>query len=404
MLTSLVGNRWFQGAAKTAVLFAFLLVFLDLAATSMLGPSVARKVVWLVWWPAFPLVYLLVGRAWCAVCPFATLGDFARAFRRKLRPAPRWLERRGTWVAVAGFFVLTWATEAFGFEESRSSTLWLLLGFAAGSVGLSLFFQNRVWCRYLCPLGNISAIYARAGAVALVPKPGVCRGCPGAECHKGSPNVPACPLFRRPRSASTMGDCNLCGHCVEACGRRSLEIRLRPPTSELWRGAPSPVEDPTVAALALGILVAAQLPDGAFGWFGLSSPVLQFTLRYLFGTAACLALFLGAAWCASVVSRRSAAECFRVYGPALIPLALFAHLAQGLGELLGHEGFFREVVSAERLRHLQGAVGFFGAAATGYCLFRIAVARRAKRAGRGALPFGAAAAVSAVGLLFVHLG
>jgi hypothetical protein len=71
-----------------------------------------------LWCPALPLVNVLFGRFWCAVCPFAALSDFVQKLVGVNRPVPPFLKKYGIWIIDATFLAITWADHVFGIVGS----------------------------------------------------------------------------------------------------------------------------------------------------------------------------------------------------------------------------------------------------------------------------------------------
>ena len=87
--------------ALAGLLFAIILCFL------MIGPQDFTKnlssiLLWFFWWPLFIIQYLLVGRFWCAVCPFGTLGDMVRKTLGINLPVPQIIKKYA--LLIIGFF------------------------------------------------------------------------------------------------------------------------------------------------------------------------------------------------------------------------------------------------------------------------------------------------------------
>jgi len=66
-------------------------VFGLVAYQLLAGPDSAHDnagtaLMWVLWWPILPLVYVVFGRFWCAVCPFAALSDLVQKLVGANRP------------------------------------------------------------------------------------------------------------------------------------------------------------------------------------------------------------------------------------------------------------------------------------------------------------------------------
>jgi polyferredoxin len=250
-------------------------VFPVVVLALMAGPqarehNAALNVFWAWWWPAILALYPLVGRLWCAVCPFMIYGDWAQKIATAAGHVPGpWpreaAERYGGWFLYALFAAILMWEELWNLDDTAALSGWLLLLITAGAVVCSVLFERRLWCRYLCPIGGMNGMFAKLAIVELRGARGVCtaecstygcvRGGPGAPpgspgCDRGLPTS-GCPLHSHPANLTDNRDCTLCGSCVKACPNGAVELRLRPPGADLW----SPLHSATAEEVSLMFLL-----------------------------------------------------------------------------------------------------------------------------------------------------
>ena len=299
---------------------------------------------WVLWWPLLPIVYVLFGRFWCAVCPFAALSDLVQKLVGANRPVPVFLKRYGIWVIDAIFLAITWADHVFGIVESPwgSGILLLLLTFSVIVSGA--FFQRRTFCRYLCFLGGLSANYSRTGMVALRANSDVCATCTAkAACYNGTDKVDPCPLFNFPRTMDASANCNLCGNCIKTCPNDAITLTVRRPTKELWFLRNPKIEESFLAMAIMGIVIIQnvtmlKLWDEILAWVtrvtGVTSYPLIFTAAFAVGVSLPVGSLAVAAKVAARGNIESTFKNFARFGYALIPLDVAAHVAHNLFHLL----------------------------------------------------------------------
>lgn len=340
-----VRSRWYPAVLQVPVAALFGLVAFQLLA----GPRTAHDnagtaLMWVLWWPVVPITFLLLGRFWCAVCPFATLSDLVQRLVGVNRPAPRFLKAYGIWLIDASFIAITWADHVWGIVGSPWGSGVLLLLLTTAVVVSGAFFQRRTFCRYLCFLGGLSGNYARAGMVQLRTDPDICATCTSrAACFNGTETTAPCPLFSFPRTMDSMANCNLCANCVKSCPHDAIRITVRPPAKELWLIGRARIEESFLAMAIMGIVLIQNLTmlglwQDLLGWIevhtGITSYPVIFTLAFVVAVAAPVALLAGAAWAAAPASRESVRQNFARFGYALIPLDVAAHVAHNLFHLL----------------------------------------------------------------------
>ena len=256
-----------------------------------LGPQArdhngALNLFWAWWWPLILLSYPLVGRFWCAVCPFMVWGEITQGLARRLgwqpRPWPRGeLDQWGAPVLAAGFAAILLWEELANLENTAWLSSCLLLGITAGAVLGSLLFEKRFWCRFLCPVGGMNGLFAKLAMTELRAQSGTCSGsCSSYGCFKGGPAVgeglatSGCPLGTHPAHLTDNRNCVLCFTCAAACPHRSVQLRLRPPAADLQRDMDPPAgEAGLILVLAGGISLHHW--QRLLGWLPLAPESLQ---------------------------------------------------------------------------------------------------------------------------------
>ncbi len=328
-----------------AVLAGFTLVGYEL----LIGPEAASRnfgtvLMWVIWWPLIPVAFLLLGRFWCAICPFATINDLVQKFVGLERPVPPFLKKYGIWIIDASFLAITWADHMWGVVESPWGSGVLLLLLTSAVVISGALWQRRAFCRYLCFLGGVSANYSRTGLIALRANEDICKTCTSrAVCFNGSADVPGCPLFSFPRKLDTNAECNLCANCIKNCPNEAISLSVRKPTSELWFMSKPQVEVAFLAMAIMGIVVYQNV-SMLEGWptvlhhVGAFLHTDYYPVVFSFTFALAIAMQVGLLALASAFATRFNTESmwqnFARFGYALIPLDIAAHMAHNLFHLL----------------------------------------------------------------------
>lgn len=338
-------SRWYPGvlqlfAASVFILIVFQLVAGPVAAHNNLGTALT----WVLWWPLIPIIFVLMGRFWCAVCPFGTLSDLVQKFVGNQRPVPVFLKKYGIWIIDILFILITWADHVWGIVESPWGSGMLLLLLTTGVVISGAFFQRRTWCRYLCFLGGLSGNYARAGMVSLRATPEVCATCKSkAACFNGNDKGPGCPMFEFPRQMDSNANCNLCAACIKTCPNGSIQLTVQKPTKELWSIKKPKFEQAFLAVVIMGIVFIQNVTmlegwqpvlRGLEGITGTTSYYVNFTIIFLLAMALPVALLGLAALGARALNGHKLSDNFAWFGYAIIPLDIAGHIAHNLFHLL----------------------------------------------------------------------
>jgi polyferredoxin len=352
-LARLVRSRWYPAVFQVPVAAVFGLVGYELLA----GPDVAHHnsgtaLMWVLWWPVLPLAFVLLGRFWCAVCPFGVISDLVQKVVGVNRPVPRFLKRYGIWIIDAQFLAITWSDHIWGVVSSPWGSGVLLLLLTTGVVASGAFLQRRAFCRYLCFLGGLCANYGRTGLVELRADTAVCDTCTAkAACYTGAEvggrKVAGCPLFTFARTMDTTANCNLCANCVKACPNDAIQLRLRKPTSELWFIRTPRIEESFLAMAIMGIVMIQNVTmlrvwndvlDRVAATTGISNQPVVFTLAFVVAVALPVGLLALASRVAAGRNLETTWQNFARFGYALIPLDIAAHLAHNMFHLLAEGG------------------------------------------------------------------
>ncbi len=341
ILTSGLYPAVFQ--AITAAFFV-LVVFQLLVGPTSAHDNLGTALTWVLWWPIIPIVFVVLGRFWCAICPFGTLSDLVQKFVGNKRPVPAFLKKYGIWIIDALFIFITWADHVWGIVDNPWGSAMLLLGLTAGVVASGAFFARRTWCRYLCFLGGLAGNYARSGMVALRANQDICATCKArAACYNGNEKGPGCPMFEFPRQMDSNARCNLCAACLKTCPNDAIQITVRPPTKELWFIRKPKFEEAFLAIVIMGIVfvqnvtmleVWTSILQSLQQVTGTGNFAINFTITFLMAMAIPLALFGLAVWVARRFNRDSFAGNFAKFGYAIIPLDIAGHMAHNLFHLL----------------------------------------------------------------------
>ncbi len=343
-IKAILKSRWFPGIIQWPVLIVFALIVFELIA----GPSSAHDNfgtagTWVLWWPLIPIIFLLLGRFWCAICPFATVSDWIQKIVGNNRPVPKFLKKYGIWLIDIFFILITWADHTFGIVENPRGSGVLLLLITTGVIASGAFFERRTWCRYLCFLGGLSGNYARSGSLDLRATPEKCAKCTTQSCFKGDGKVAGCPMFEFPRTMDSMARCNLCANCIKTCPNDSIQLSTRVPSKGLWFIRKPKFEESFLAIIIMGIVfvqnitmleVWGEMLAALENFVGTNNYFVTFTITFIIAMAIPVLALFASSYSAKLANKRSTIQNFAIFGYALIPLDLAGHIAHNLFHLL----------------------------------------------------------------------
>jgi len=216
------------------------LVLLVILAALFWGPAepghnLGLTLSWAVGWPLLFFSFFFLARTWCSICTLAVPGKFIQAVLEPDRPTPQFLKKYSGWIMAILCITVLWVELVWDAYSSPLLTASVILAVSAGSFIFSMFYKRRVWCRYLCPLGAINAIFAMPSVLELRANRHFCMNrCREHVCFKGDDAQAGCPMFRHPFLVDNNRDCIMCGECIKSCDNSSIHLNLRLTPEELW--------------------------------------------------------------------------------------------------------------------------------------------------------------------------
>lgn len=357
LVKSLLKNRWPQ----LLVWFVMLAGFLFAILSGFFGTPVGNRnfgivFVWIAWWAVLILVAVpFFGRGWCAVCPIPLPGEWLQrgAILNPSEKKPRWLNLhwpnrlRNIWMQNLTFTLVALFSSVILTTPKVTAVVLAAMLFLA--IGMSIVFERRTFCRYVCPVGGFIGLYAQAAPLELrVKDKQVCIACKDKPCYKGSKAGYGCPWDVFPGGLTKSTYCGLCMECLRTCPFENITVNARPFSADLAR--PSTRMDEAFKAFIMlgaamvyagvflgpwGTLKLAAYSVGSLAWFGYMAAFLAF----IFGLLP--VLFLGAVWIGKKLAKATTVlkKSFTAFATALVPLGLMFWVAFSLSFVLTNAAY-----------------------------------------------------------------
>ena len=189
-IRSLLISRWFPLAAQIIMLAAFgLLVAGGLGvktsdadfAKVLRNTNLANLLVWSYWFPLLVAAAVLVGRLWCMVCPIELLSSLAVrvGLRRKV---PSFL-KSGWLITIFYTLILIVGVHTLAIHRVPHRMAIYLLMLMSVALVISLVYEKRAFCSYVCPVGHLLGLYALVSPFEWrVNDTGLCKKCETKDC------------------------------------------------------------------------------------------------------------------------------------------------------------------------------------------------------------------------------
>ena len=284
---------------------------------------------WSVGWPLMLFSFFFLGRIWCSVCSLSLPGNVAQLFIKPHHNVPQFLKDYSGWIMAVFCIVVFWVELVWDAYENTRLTGVIILGIILGSFFLSVFFKRRAWCRYICPLGGLNAIFAMPSIMELRANRHLCvNSCQSRLCYQGDDTHEGCPMSRHPFLVDNNRDCTLCGNCIKNCPHDSIQVNLRIAPLELWH-----IQTPRVAdsflVVSLSAIFYPLLRHQEFQdlFAGYSMPHLTGSFMLFALIAAFVAIYSAFSWQQARIAGKSFNYIFAATGYGFIPLVLGGFLA-----------------------------------------------------------------------------
>lgn len=168
------------------------------------------------------LLSVALGRFYCGwICPIETLFRPIDAIYKKMKIkrilTPSFLQKEWLrWVILLVFVAMMMVVRSQGLKIN------LLFFITLVAVFITLFFQEELWHRYLCPYGALLSLFSRAAPLGLKVDKETCNGC--SLCQRSCPSKAIFNLEDRKRSI-VKNECLTCFKCEEVCPVRAIGFR-----------------------------------------------------------------------------------------------------------------------------------------------------------------------------------
>jgi len=215
-------------------------ILLLAVVTLFFGPREAERnlgitLSWSIGWPLLFFSFFFLARTWCNVCSLAMPGLLAQNLLKPRRKLPEIIKRFSGWIMAVFCIIVLWVEVVWNSYDNPLLTGWIIVAITLGSLLTSIIYSRRAWCRYLCPLGAINAIFSMPSIIELRSNRHVCLNrCDTHTCFAGGEENTGCPMFRHPYLVDNNRDCILCAACIKNCTHRAIHLNLRLAPQELW--------------------------------------------------------------------------------------------------------------------------------------------------------------------------
>jgi DNA-binding NtrC family response regulator/ferredoxin len=324
----------------SSIVFTFFCIIL---LALFFGPQDAEKnlgiaLCWYIGWPLLIISFFFLPRFWCSICALSAPGKLLQKSLHPTRRLPSSVTHYSGWIMAIFCLIVFWAEIVFNAFDRPMLTGAILLSIASGALLFSILFERYSWCRYVCPLGALNAIFSMPSILELRANREMCLNqCRDYVCFRDTESSTGCPMFRHPFLVDNNKDCILCGRCIQNCGLRSIELNLRLAPRELWSLQNVKLSD-NFLIISLGpifflLVFHNEFLGQAERWGQMltgGSPigtVMAGTILFWGVIAAGWGAYMLFSFLQSVVLKKKTRKVASVFGYGLLPLVLGGYLA-----------------------------------------------------------------------------
>lgn len=294
-----------------------------------------------LWWsPVMILSLLLLGRVWCAVCPLGAIATQLQRFSQNRRFPMVNAKKLGVSVLMLSVILFTVARlplYKFGVASTPVKAGWYFVAFLVAAALVTLIFERRAWCRYVCPVTAAMSAVSKLSPVEFR--------------HAADSGVTACPTAEyKSAYLSTDHRCVYCLKCTQEKPEAPVRLRLRLPGAGIV-GEKLHVLDEAVMAV---ILFAVFPIDHVLGklWGNLpaikeAGPFLSKALPYYLDIGATLAGFALLTWIGARLAGADFRLAFTRLGAAYVAMGMTFSLGMTLSGLMSRGGHIVNTIVKE---------------------------------------------------------
>ena len=442
---ALLVNRWPQFLARVLALAGFIFAIVaGLAGTPVGSRNFSIVFVWIAWWALLILVAVpVLGRGWCTVCPIPMPGEWLqnrallgpRGSKPPLGLGRKWPKAlRNIWVQNGAFALMALFSAVVLTQPGVTAII--LATFLFLSLGASLIFERRAFCRYMCPVGGFIGLYSQTAPIEVrVRDTAVCAAHTTKTCYTGSKDGYGCPWGVFPGGMVKNTYCGACLECLRTCPMDNIAINIRPAGADLSQPRGRKLDEAFKAFIMLGsAFVYSAVMLGPWGQLKASAYAIGSLpwLLYITGFLAFVFVFLPGLFYLAVrvgqvlaPTRRNLRRSFTAYAYPLVPLGLAAWIAFSLSFVFANASYILAALSdplgwgwnlfgtatyswtpflTQYIPVLQTLVLVVGLAWAGITARRIAQEGKHPEAWRQAIPINLFCLVVTVGFLWLFVG
>lgn len=363
-------SGWFPLAAQLVTLVVFGLILAGGLGVKTSDPAfgkvlrntnLANLLVWSYWWPLIIIASVLLGRIWCTVCPVELIT--ALAGRIGLRRKVPDLLKSGWVITVFYAVVLLLGIRVLSIHRIPQRMAIYMLVLLGTAVIVSLVYQKRSFCSYVCPVGHLLGLYAliapfewRADDLST------CKSCKTKDCVTAKKHYlvvgRSCTSNLYPATINDNRQCLLCTQCLKVCPNDNLRFSIRRSFADFFQAIDLRAAQVAFILLVSGFVIyevlsewavsksiLVWLPNHVVNSLALTGPAADLVIGIVMFIIFPAVLFISVVGAAKLLSRASPTAVLKAFALLLIPTMASGHLIKAILKMVSRIPYWPYVLS-----------------------------------------------------------
>ncbi|WP_096896047.1 sigma 54-interacting transcriptional regulator [Candidatus Scalindua japonica] len=315
--------------ATTLIIFISLLCMLIIQSDiSIGGKNITLILLWQLGIPLLFVLFLFAARFGCGICPIYSITRFLNKRNLKI-PVPDFIKEYDAWIMGTGFTSILFLEEYTHMASSVNKTAYLIFSILFLAIIVDLIFEKSAWCRHLCPMGGMAALFSMSSMIEIRANKNVCTTiCTTHDCFKGSERANPCPMFLHLQFLSDNRNCKVCLNCIKNCTHNAARLNLRIPGAGI-----SSLRQASLAGAIFSIILSGLLVAEIFS----IADTIQANYLFIFSASIFFSLTLNITtnYIAALISKETVIWHIKLFGYSIIPLILFGFISLYSIEVFG---------------------------------------------------------------------
>lgn len=323
--------------------------------------NLPNLLVWSYWFSLIVIIAIFFGRFWCSICPMELVISIFNRFGLKKEPGK--FIKSGWVITILYTIILIFGIHVFLIQWIPSRMALYMLSLLSIVIIVSLIWEKRTFCNYICPIGFLLKLYSLFSTIRIKNKnQEVCANCKTKDCISAKRHYNfmkrSCTSNVNPPDLKYQTDCILCGQCIKTCPHDNLKIGYSKPSLKKIANlnfSSSEIAFTLIIAglVAWEILFKWEVARGIYlaphyfisNLFNFTGTLYKIDKALLFFIIYPSVIFLIFSLLMKVLSKKSLKNCLGNITVSILPIIVVMHLLSAILIMIEHSVYIKLAVS-----------------------------------------------------------